>query len=79
MTGPSHRAAVSAQRAADVLNVSPLFVIQLLESGKLRYLMVGGERWVDLGSVLEYKRIDDARTLRSANELTALGEELEMI
>lgn len=72
-------AELTTQQAADVLNVSRPFLIRLLESGEIRYRMVGSHRRVDLQSLLEYKRTDDARTLRAATELSALDEELGLV
>lgn len=72
-------AELTSQQAADLLNVSRPFLIRLLESGVIRYRMVGSHRRIDLQSLLTYKRADDARTLHAANELTALDEELGFI
>jgi excisionase family DNA binding protein len=70
---------LTTQQAADLLNVSRPFLVRLLESGQIRYRMVGSHRRVDLHSLLEYKRTDDARMLRAANELTTLDEELGLV
>jgi excisionase family DNA binding protein len=72
-------AELTTQQAAEVLNVSRPFLIRLLESGEIRYRMVGSHRRVDLQSLLEYKRTDDARTLRAANDLSAFDEELGLV
>jgi excisionase family DNA binding protein len=72
-------AELTTQQAADLLHVSRPFLIRLLEAGDIRYRMVGTHRRVDLQSLLAYQRIDDARTLRAANELSALDEELGLI
>ncbi len=70
---------LTTQQAADLLHVSRPFLIRLLDAGDIRYRKVGSHRRVDLQSLLAYKRADDARTLRAANELSALDEELGLI
>ncbi len=72
-------AELTTQQAADLLHVSRPFLIRLLESGEIRYRRVGSHRRVDLQSLLDYRRADDARSLRAANELSALDEELGLI
>jgi excisionase family DNA binding protein len=70
---------LTTQQAADVLNVSRPFLIKLLDSGAIQYRMVGSHRRVQLRSLLDHKRVDDARTMRAANDLTALDEELGLV
>jgi excisionase family DNA binding protein len=70
---------LTTQQAADLLNVSRPFLIKLLDSGAVQHRMVGTHRRIPLRSLLDYKRVDDARTMRAVNDLTALDEELGLV
>ncbi len=68
---------LSVEEAADVLNVSPEFVVGLLEEGVLpSRLDVDGVRWVAAADVEEFRRVDDERRRAAADELGRLGREL---
>lgn len=72
---PLH-AELTTQQAADMLNVSRPFLIGLLEAGEIEYRMVGTHRRIAASSLIDYRRRDDARRRGSADELTALSQEL---
>ncbi len=72
---PVH-AELTTQQAAEVLQVSRPFVVQLLDAGILPVRMVGTHRRVRLEDVLRYKQLIDEERLRTLGELTAEAQEL---
>jgi excisionase family DNA binding protein len=72
---PIH-AELTAQQAADLLNVSRSYLVNLLESNELEYTMVGTHHRIRAQEVIRYKRTRDEKTRQAVAELTALGQEL---
>ena len=72
---PVH-AELTAQQAADLLNVSRSYLVKLLESDELEHTMVGTHHRIRADDVIRYKRTQDEKTRRVVADLTTLGQEL---
>lgn len=72
---PVH-AQLTTQQAAELLNISRPFLVKLLESGDIKYEMVGTHRRLRAEDVFAYRRRREERSQRALAELSALDQEL---
>lgn len=71
-------AELTTQQAADILNVSRPYLINLLERGELQFTKVGTHRRIQLMDLMAYKNVVKKRSSTAMDELVKIAQEANL-
>lgn len=66
---------LTTQEAAEILNVSRPFVIQLLEKDEIPFHLVGSHRRIQFSDVIQYKKRRDLNRRKAIRKIASISEE----
>ncbi len=69
---------MTVEETASLLNVSPEFVVKLLDDGEIPYGKVGNQRRISLASAIAYKQQRTIKRREILNELAQFSQEEEL-
>ena len=69
---------ITAHQAADLLHVSPPYLVGMIERGELPARLVGKQRRLLLEDVLAFKTDNEPKRRDALRELAALDQELSL-
>ena len=70
-----HNRQLTTQQAADILNVSRLFLVKLLDEGAIPYIKVGSHRRIRLKDLIIYREQRKVMRRQGLKELTQFLQE----
>ena len=70
-----HNRQLTTQQAADILNVSRLFLVKLLDEGSIPYIKVGSHRQIQFKDLIIYQEQRKVKRRQGLKELTQFLQE----